>query len=476
MMDINKTIIIINTDDLPRKKEGNNIINWKNSVNKYIHFIYNDMLGDFKIINYLSKGQILTIEYNNIEFNIRTGNLLKGKICKILGKRTNDFKIEIGRIFKDNKRDITIIDREIRPKYNKDKSFKQNGKWYKYHCNKDGYEGWIEESNILGNKKVGCSACCISPTSVVGINTIYDTDKWMIPYIGEECAKTHTKCSHDEIFATCPDCGRIKSKKIKISTIYNEHSIGCSCSDSISYGEKLIFSVLEQLDIDFRIQLNKSIFDWCGKYKYDFYFEYNNEKYVIEVNGSQHYANAWDKLEKTQENDKLKKELALANDIKENNYIVIDCRYSNLEWIKNNENGILDSRLNELFDLFIIDWNKAEKFALSNLVKQACEYKRKNPELTTTDIGKLMKLNYNTIGRYLKKGHDLFLCEYVPKDHNSKTVEILKDGISLGVFKSATELARKSEELFKIKLIHTGISQACLGILKQYKGYTFKFA
>ena len=57
----------------------------------------------------------------------------------------------------------------------------------------------------------------------------------------------------------------------------------------------------------------------------------------------------------------------------------------------------------------------------------------------------------------------------------SKPVEILKNGVSLGIFSCASEIERKAEELFGTKLHHANISAVCLGKLPYYKGYTFKF-
>lgn len=58
---------------------------------------------------------------------------------------------------------------------------------------------------------------------------------------------------------------------------------------------------------------------------------------------------------------------------------------------------------------------------------------------------------------------------------NSKQVEIFKENISLGVFHSAIEIERKSEELFGAKLLVSGISLVCLGKRKHYKGFTFRY-
>ena len=104
-------------------------------------------------------------------------------------------------------------------------------------------------------------------------------------------------------------------------------------------------------------------------------------------------------------NDKNKKELAIENGIKPENYIVIDCRYSELEFIKNN---ILHSRLNEIFDLNNIDWIKIGQDSEKSLVKEVCDYwhlhnEINNEGLTTTDLEKVFKLGKSTIIRILQK-------------------------------------------------------------------------
>lgn len=60
-------------------------------------------------------------------------------------------------------------------------------------------------------------------------------------------------------------------------------------------------------------------------------------------------------------------------------------------------------------------------------------------------------------------------------ERQGKLVEIFKDGISLGIFKSTRELEKQSEELFGMKLFHNVISLVCNGVKLQYKGYIFKY-
>jgi hypothetical protein len=486
----NKQIFL---EDLPQNKSIKHIL-WTDSIYKKVHFIYDGIDDYVEIIDYeKNRKNYLTIKYNDVEFEIHSGAFKKCCLGELLNKYTSDFKIEIGTIFKDGKRDITIIDREIIPDYNKDGKLKQNKKYYKYHCNKCGFssgehysikdkiykeELWTEESNLKQGR--GCS-CCSGRTLVENINSIVATDPWMIPYFqgGYDEAKKYSCNSSQRIFSICPDCLRIKDKSIAIYTIKHKHSIGCSCSDSIPYGEKLMFSILEQLGVDFQTQLSKTTFKWCQNYKYDFLFNLNGENILIEMNGRQHYEDAWDKLEKTQLNDKLKKELALKNGIKKENYIVIDCRKSELEFIK--DNILKDNKLNKLFDLSKINWLKVEEFALSNLIKIACEYKRNNPEMTTNDIGMLMTYNYGTIRKWLKCGSKIGWCYYNAEEEQKKNgkenkkVEIFKNNISLGIFESLKDLERQSERLFNVRLHHSNVSAVCLGKKKSHKGFTFKY-
>lgn len=457
-------------------------INWSKTINYKVEFIYQDIIGFIEIIGFIKeKHPKLIIIYNNKEFIISSNNLKTCGIGRILNLITKEFKIEIGTRFQDDKRDITITDRE----YRKEKHGKAiaNQKYYKYTCNVCGWtEGWITEEHLF--KGIGCS-CCYGRTVVEGINDIPTTAPWLTKFFqgGYDEAKLYTKASNQKIQPICPDCGQVKDKPMMICTIYRNHSISCMCSDNISFGEKIIFSVLEQLKINFKTQLNNSNLKWCKKYKYDFYFEYNNEQYICEVNGNQHYEDAWDKLEKTQLNDKNKKELALENGIKPENYIIIDCRKSELEWIRDNEHGILNSRFSELFDLNKIDWQICHKYTCSNLVKIACEYKRNNPEIATIQIANNMNMCRNVILKYLKLGTKLGWCIYNSKDEMKKSGS--KQGFSSGIplicksngiiFNSLADCERKSEELFGVKLLNGELSAVCLGKKPQYKGYKFEY-
>ncbi|WP_057232529.1 hypothetical protein [Clostridium perfringens] len=353
----------------------------------------------------------------------------------------------------------------------------------RHNCKKCGYHEWgIKPSDLLRNH--GCPVCS-SREAKLGINTIWDTDRWMVDLgVSVEDAKRYTSRSNKKITVKCPDCGR--EKKMMINDIYKRKSISCSCGDGKSYPEKFVMNLLEQLGLGFEIEYSP---DWIDNKRYDFYVSKSNM--IIEAHGCQHYNGSFKRIKSTkrknrtlqeeQINDKFKKETALKNGIK--HYIELDCRESNVEWIKN---SILNSELNKLFDLSKISWNKCAEFANKNIIKEVCKYwSNKRYDETTGDVGRKFDLTPQAINKYLKRGNKLGWCEYEPKEElrksvskkgkNSKMVEIFKDNKSLGVFESCSELERQSEKLFGVKLFQSNIGHVCLGRRKSHKGFTFKY-
>ncbi len=473
-------------DNLPRKEgvgalKGTQIIDWIHSVGYKVEFIYDEIKGEVEIICFCNGNLIIKyLDKTNYKISIRS--FTNCRLGKLLGVLTNEFKIEIGSNLKDNNRNLVIIDRE----YRKGKGKKSgNPKYYKYKCNICGWnEGWKSESSLLYG--IGCSCCC-GRVVVEGINDISTTEPWMVKYFqgGYDEAKSYSRTSKEIIYPVCPDCGRIKINPMRIDSIYRYKSINCICGDVISYPEKFMFNLLEQLKIEFEYQYSPQ---WIKPKKYDFYFRIRDDKYIIEADGEWHKIDnnlSGKRKEESIQIDKYKDQLAIEHNIE---IIRIDCSMSEMDYIKNN---IIISKLSAILDLSNIDWYRAEESALSNLVKKACEIKFKNPDMTTKDIGEIMNLNRFTIRRYLGKGTQIWdWCNYNAKEEktksaiqsaikvgkmNGKPVELFKDGVSLGVFESGTELARQSEKVLGIKLYQRYINAVCLGKIKSYKGFTLKY-
>lgn len=462
-------------------RSGGKIINWKKSIGEKVNFIYDEIEGEFEIINY-TEGKI-KIKYNDIEYDTTTNSLRNNGLYQVLGFRTGDFKIEIGQIFKNDKVDIEIIDREYRVDKNGIKR-----KWYKYKCKKCPNEDWIVEDCLFRN--YGCNVCTVNGNKKVlkGYNDIATTDSWMCKYIvNEEDWYKYSSNSGKRILMKCPYCG--EEKTYKIQDLFESKKLPCKCGDNIKYPEKFMVSFLNQLGVKYIWQYSKCNCDWIEKDKrYDFYFKINNEEYIVEVNGLQHYEESFKKISKRtlqeeKDNDKYKYNTAIKNGIKPKNYVVIDFRYSTLEWGKEH---ILNSRLNEIFDLSDIDWEQCEKYALKNIVKEVCDYWHEHVEvnkekLNLKKLSHIFCLNRDTIGKYLNKGYKLGWCNYVigsenNRKSNGKTIIVKNiETKECWEFDSIASIEKNSEEIIGIKFLKENIHKVLNGKWKQYKGFVFKY-
>ena len=395
---------------------------------------------------------------------------------------------EIGDIVKLDDYDMEIIDM----KKERTKKSEQLKSYYRYKCHRCGFdcgehyykeelkkEYWVEKSTF--NKKPHCICCssCNSMVVVPDINSIVATEPWMIPFFqgGYDEAKKYRRTFTKKINPVCPDCGIVSNTKTAIYNIYKHKKMSCKhCGDGISYPERFLHSLLFVLNIEYISQFSKVNVEWCENYRYDFYFEYKNIKYIIEVHGEQHYSDAkgnWDNVERIQINDKNKYVLAIKNDIKDENYIVIDCRKSDFNYIKTN---ILKSNLSKIFDLENIDWLKVEEMTLKNMVKLVCNLY--NEGLTNIEITKKTGLCDVSVRNYLKKGNIIGWCSYDSREYHksiSKPISVYKDGVLLNTYSSIAKLCKTSEQTYGIKL-HPNYIKKCINReIDTYKGFTFKF-
>ena len=317
-----------------------------------------------------------------------------------------NFKYNIGDIITSRNRNLKIIDREIRRIERKhrtnNKPFVQNLKYYKYHCMNCGNEDWIKESYLNDSDySIGCNVCCRTPQKVLkGVNDVATTSPWMIPYfVNIEDAYTHTEYSKSKVKFKCIDCGRIHERSI--DHVHNTHGVKCVCGDGWSYPNKFMFSLLEQIGVQFTPE---KTFDWSENKKYDDYIEYNDLTIITEQHGMQHYGkqiHSSRSLKDEKENDKLKHDLAINNGI--DYYFIIDCRQSNIDYIKNSicKSGLLDL-LN--VDADSIDWEKCNIFATSNIVKLVCDFLNENQIMKLDDVAMYFKTTKTTIKRYQRIG------------------------------------------------------------------------
>jgi len=334
----------------------------------------------------------------------------------------------------------------------------RKGYWFK--C-LDNFEHKSEQKHINGfvAGKRGNLVCLQCNTNIIAI-----THPHLIKYlVDKKDAYRYSAGSGKYVLAKCLDCGY--EKEIIINNL-KKFGFSCKkCSDHISYPEKFMFNVLEQLNSSFIPQLTKKILNWCKKYRYDFYID--NIHGIIETHGEQHYnelKNNWNNLEEILNNDNIKEILAKENGIE--NYIILDCRESNLEWIKN---SIMNSELPMLlnFKEEDIDWLKCHEYACNSLVKIACDHWNDGIK-STKEIGKIMKLNNITISKYLKQSAKLGWCDYDSIDEMNKTIVLNAKNKSIKViclttgeiFNSQLDGAKKYD------ILSTTISACC-----KHKGY-----
>lgn len=407
----------VDLSELKHNKDGT--INWKDSVGCKIHFKYKDINSFLQIAEYKDSNHLyVCIDDQAYKSLICISTLLKGQFGLILKERTRDFRYKTGDIVNN----LLIVD-----------CYKKNGhKYYAYKCIIDGYEGEIFESNLL--KGVGCPVCT-NRVVKIGVNDIKTTNPILASlFLNEDDATKYTQYSGKKAYFKCPICGTVF-----YLTIRDVARLGLSCrkcGDGISYPEKVVYNVLQQVSNlhNGNIHLQKfetqKTFEWSkdirhsnlklsGNKIYDFYVPLDSE-IIIEANGMQHYEellygiskNART-LDEEQKNDQLKMELAISNGVLSENYIQLDCRYSDINYIKN---SIMLSNLPQLLDFTEdqIDWQECNRFATSSRIYEACGLWN-NGNHIVRNIANIMKMNRCTIRIYLRRGFELGILQDPPK-------------------------------------------------------------
>lgn len=226
-----------------------------------------------------------------------------------------------------------------------------------YYFQEKRFEGKLTEERDLNGK---CKCCETGKAIVPTKNSLFaNQDKFLFSVINKEeiertkyiGVKTNVKLG-----VICPCCG--EEKRVCAKDVIKNQSIGCNCGRGTSYPEKIFIEMLKQLRVKFIKEYNSNNFLEGTNRRYDFYIPSKN--LIIEAHGEQHYTEVekWGSLEHTQKNDVYKKEMALDYGIE--NYIVIDCRKSEVDYIKQN---IMISKLSKIFDLTNIDWQLCHEYA-----------------------------------------------------------------------------------------------------------------
>lgn len=398
------------------------------------------------------------------EWPVRPGNILHGDRCpNCSGKRKKTHEEYVAQVAQLNP-NIEIIEKYI-----------SRHTPILHRCKIDGHEWKPTPGSIL--KGEGCPVCSHRTIGKNFENSIWASEykEFFSNYFTEDQMKTMMPNSSKLAPAICPDCG--KMKMVSPNRLFETHSLGCICSDGISYSNKFMYSVLNQLNIEYKPE---KTFEWSDNKRYDIYIPLLN--CIIENHGEQHYTKSFccigsRTLEEEQENDNYKKELALNNGIEY--YIVLDCRKSNIDWV---QNSIMNSILPKILALSSINWIKCNEFACSNLVNVAANLWNKG--MGVYAIAKEMHLCDATVRKYLKQAQECNLCDYTKENSykrmgakNKKenhhmariTVQFDNDFKVIKLWKYITE----AEIALDISMKH--ISSCCYGDSQTAGGYKWKF-
>lgn len=336
---------------------------------------------------------------HNIELHITPNNLYRGSGC---------FVCEREKISNKQKKPLEVFINELNKLNNGVKiegEYINNRTPINFRC-AYGHIWTSTPSNIL--KGSGCPYCS-NKKVLINYNDLWTTRPDVAQLLTDpEDGYKYTYGSKKQVSFTCPHCKSISNKVIQDVCARGFH---CNkCSDNISYPNKLSRVMLDMLDVK-----NVSYEwqpDWLKPYFYDNYFEYNGKRYVLEMDGGIAHGN---KIYGTNETDID----GLQRDIKKDKlarlhgiYVIrIDCYYSQredrLEYIKKN---ILNSKLTNILDLSLVDWELCDKYALSSLVVESASLYNKGYAIG--EISKQLGYHNTTIVRWLKQATSVNLCAY----------------------------------------------------------------
>lgn len=251
---------------------------------------------------------------------------------------------------------------------------------------------------------------CATPPRVAGPAPEYKNSIWASKYknialyygLSEELMKTTLPMSTKKIDICCPNCGQ--ARRITTSLLFTDGLSCKKCSDGISYPEKFIAAILDQLNILYEAH---QTFSWSNKKEYDFFLpQYNC---IIEAHGLQHFEDVWvvKSADEQKQNDVLKETLAKDHGILY--YFQIDCRNSNADWIRT---SLIDSGV--LLVLGItedsINWEQCSIDALNSKVKTAALLW--NTGYSVKKIAEDIRANRRSVKSWLYKAALAGLCDY----------------------------------------------------------------
>lgn len=413
--------IIVNTENITKKKGK---LDWEASIGMLLYITYFKTTIVAKLVGVEKLTVSIMIGDKTYE-NIRKCDLSRGKIKYIMRSiidlnTDEDFVLKQGDIIHSSSSDLKVVARC----YSDDFTVRK----YVVKCLKCGKEHTKIEHDLI-NRHLGCRICSNKKIDK-DVNSVFALDKWCLKYfLNPEEAKYITSNSKKKVDYICSCCGN-KIYGSVFKTVYKHKFVCEKCRDGQSYPNKFLYALLEELHIKYNREYSIN----GNNKRYDVYIPHLN--LIIEAHGMQHYDRGFEtyggrSLIEEQENDRLKRELALNNGIK--HYVVLDCRKSEMEWIKN---SVMNSYLPNLlgFKENDVDWKTCDDNAISSYAKKAIDLWNSGIE-NVYDIAKIMGISDVTVATYI--GYSDILRDRL-NNNIHKCCELWNDGFCIGDIKQVT--------------------------------------
>ena len=317
---------------------------------------------------------------------------------KPIGFLCNDWTYNIGDVLNNQYGSFEIVDRYMKKKWESNHQHRV----YLCRCRNDG--NMFELTNFEIKRDAGCPLC--GKRRIAPGHSLYDERPDLLQYLkNPEDAKEYAVFSNKRIQCQCPTCGA--EKNMVVSNLAQAGFVCNICSDGISYPNKFVHELLDQLGVQ---HIPEYYDDWTNGRRYDQYLP--DYSLIIENHGLQHYSNesaasfAGSSLGDQIRNDNYKMALALVNHIK--NYVSLDCSLSTLEWMRQ---SIMKSSLPKIlnFKEDNIDWNKCELATSTSKVREA--WNLWNQGHSCKYIAKQLNVSTTTIHNYINRGVKCGICQ-----------------------------------------------------------------
>ena len=336
---------------------------------------------------------------------------------------------------------------------------------------------------------VRCPVCCGQKVET-GVNDIATTHPQLLKYfVNINDAKSNSIGSKTYITFKCNTCGNEKSM-LPLNLLLFGFSCP-QCGDGISYPNKFMFNLLQQLNENFDREVK---FSWCvfenyinsSKSDYGIYdFVIENKKIIIEMDGNiGHGSNTHTKSnissKESAYKDTQKDNLAVKHGYK---IIRVDCKYKNsslrFDYVKK---SILQSTLNSIYDLSTIDWDNIHLQCLESVVNKVCILWNVHRDIRK--IIELTKLSNTTVLRYLKEGAIVGLCDYSLEESiklRSEKIQMTKMKPIKILYEDKVFYCNSTVNFIncynkhQIRLHYESIRQCLVGKKESYKDFTFQY-